>query len=198
MYRSTLSAAAAAVVGFMSFAGSGQAAEAAEAYQAEIDSLIKSMEKYQDPYVAVRDGYRSTVACVHYSGDKMDGHVHYDKGAMGIHFLNTDLLGPTVDPMKPPLLVYEPAENGLRLVAVEYLVPLATGVKEPPVLFGQTFQGPMEGHEPLMPTEVTHYDLHLWIKDNPYGMFAPTNPEVSCEGYDFELLEHATKLVPHQ
>jgi hypothetical protein len=50
--------------------------------------------------------------------------------------------------------------------------------------------GPMEGHEPLIPKEYVHYDLHVWLfKDNPLGMFAPTNPNVRCEGYDFSLLE---------
>jgi hypothetical protein len=54
----------------------------------------------------------------------------------------------------------------------------------------------MEGHEPLIPQEFVHYDLHAWLfKDNPNGMFSPTNPDVSCEGYDFSLLEHPTKIV---
>jgi hypothetical protein len=58
----------------------------------------------------------------------------------------------------------------------------------------------MEGHEPLIPKEFHHYDMHAWIfKDNPLGMFAPTNPKVSCEG-SFALLESPTKMVhgPHQ
>ncbi|HEY1386644.1 MAG TPA: hypothetical protein VGF43_23670, partial [Dongiaceae bacterium] len=63
-------------------------------------------------------------------------------------------------------------------------------------LFGQPFMGPMEGHEPLIPKEFVHYDLHAWLfKDNPLGMFSPTNPDVSCEGYAFDLLEMPTKMV---
>jgi hypothetical protein len=55
----------------------------------------------------------------------------------------------------------------------------------------------MEGHEPLLPREVAHYDLHAWLfKDNPLGMFEPTNPAVICEGTPFALLEQSTKLVP--
>jgi hypothetical protein len=158
--------------------------------------VFKSVEKYQDVYAAVRDGYFSTVGCVHYAGEKIDGHMFYEKGAMGIHFIKPAFIGPEVDPMKPPILVYEPVGKELRLVALEYFVPLATGITERPVLFGQPFQGPMEGHEPLLPKEFHHYDIHVWIKENPHGMFAATNPDVSCEGYDFELSEHPTALVP--
>ena len=56
--------------------------------------------------------------------------------------------------------------------------------------------GPMEGHEPLIPKEFHHYDLHAWLfKDNPEGMFSPTNPDVKCDGYAFSLLEEPTKMV---
>jgi len=34
------------------------------------------------------------------------------------------------------------------------------------------------------------------FKDNPLGMFAPTNPNASCDGYDFSLLEEPTMMVP--
>jgi hypothetical protein len=35
------------------------------------------------------------------------------------------------------------------------------------------FSGPMEGHEPLMPPGLHHYDLHVWLwKDNPEGIFS--------------------------
>ena len=36
----------------------------------------------------------------------------------------------------------------------------------------------------------------LCLKSNPLGMFAPTNPDVSCEGYNFALLEKPTKMMP--
>jgi hypothetical protein len=63
--------------------------------------------------------------------------------------------------------------------------------------FGKPFDGPMEGHEPLIPKQYVHYDLHAWLfKDNPLGMFSRTNPDVNCEGYDFSLLEMPTKLMP--
>jgi len=162
----------------------------------ELQRLRTELEKYKDPYVAVRAGYFSTVACINFPHGSMPGHVQYPKGAMGVHFLNPTLIAPVLDPMKPQILLYEPDANGtLRLVGVEWFVPLAIA-KEKPKLFGHEFQGPMEGHEPVMPAELAHYDLHVWLfKDNPKGMFAPTNPAVKCTGYFYALDEHATKLV---
>ena len=167
--------------------------------QAELDAIRAALSKYKDPYVAVRDLYLSTVACVHYDGTEMAGHMHYPKGAMGIHFVNVTIQGP-LDPLKPNVLIYEPKDGKLELVAVEWLVPLDVA-KERPSILGQPFQGPMEGHEPLIRAGFHHYDLHAWLfKDNPNGMFSPTNPDVNCDGAgEFSLLEMGTKLVdaPH-
>jgi hypothetical protein len=153
-----------------------------------LEMVREALRKYEDPVVAVRDGYLSTVGCVAYAN-----------GAMGIHFLNPTAIGPTPDPVRPPLLVYEPAEEGrLRLVAAEWFVPLATGITERPQLFGQPFDGPMEGHEPLMPRELHHYDLHVWLfKENPSGLFAATNPNVGCAGHGYALMEEPTAIVAH-
>jgi len=167
----------------------------AQDVKAQLDSLRKALEKYQDYKVAVRDLYLSTVGCVHYSGEKIEHHVEYTKGAMGVHFVNLTIQGPP-DPLKPNVLIYEPVGGKLQLVAAEWLVPLTPETKQRPSLFGQAFLGPMEGHEPLIPKEFVHYDLHAWLfKDNPLGMFAPTNPNVSCEGYDFALLEKPTMMM---
>jgi hypothetical protein len=39
--------------------------------------------------------------------------------------------------------------------------------------------------------------MHAWLfKDNPLGMFAPTHPNVSRDGFDFALLEKPTKMMP--
>ena len=171
------------------------AAFAEDPAPAEIDAIRKALSKYEDPYVAVRDLYLSTVGCVHYDGSTMEGHLNYAKGAMGIHFVNLTIQGPP-DPLKPNVLIYEPMGKGkLKLVAAEWLVPLGLA-KVRPVLMGQEFQGPMEGHEPLIPQGFHHYDLHAWLfKDNPNGMFSPTNPDVSCEHAEFSLMEMPTKIV---
>jgi len=185
-----------ALMGLASIGMALSPAVAQEPYKAEIDALRKAMEKYQDYKVAVRDLYLSTVGCVHYAGEKMAHHMDYPKGAMGIHFVNVTIQGPP-DPMKPNVLIYEPVGKELKLVAVEWLVPLTPDLKQRPSLFGQSFMGPMEGHEPLIPKDYVHYDLHAWLfKNNPLGMFAPTNPEVSCKDSDFALLEMPTRMMP--
>ena len=192
----TASLVSCAVIALAGFWGAAPAL-AEEPKKAEIDVARKALEKYQDPYVAVRDLYLSTVGCVHYNGDKIEGHMDYPKGAMGVHFVNVTLQGPP-DPNKPNVLIYEPDGKKLRLVAAEWLVPLAAA-KERPSMFGQPFQGPMEGHEPLIPKEFVHYDLHAWLfKENPLGMFSPTNPDVTCDGSDFSILEAPTKMVHGQ
>lgn len=154
----------------------------------ELEKVRAAMEKYKDPAVAVRDGYFSTLGCI-----------EYPTGGMGIHFLNLKLVGPVPDPMKPPILLYEPGEDGkLVLVGVEWFVPLATGVDGRPSIFGQPFDGPMEGHEPLLPAELHHYDLHVWLfKENPAGLFKSTNPDVKCPAGTYTFKEHPPKIVPH-
>ena len=132
----------------------------------ELEKLRAALEKYQDPYVAVRDGYFSTLACIDFprvSGGA--GMLHYKTGGMGVHFLNPKLIGPEADPMQPP------------------------------VLFGQPFDGPMEGHEPVLPSTLNHYDLHAWLwKANPNGLFSATNSSVKCQGYEYTVVE---KDAPH-
>ena len=126
----------------------------------EWSKVREALEKYKDVVVAVRDGYFSAVICV-----------QDDTGAgMGIHFLNRALLGPVPDPMRPQILLYEPVGDKLQLVGAEWFIPLATGVKDRPSLFGQPFDGPMEGHPPTQPPSLHHYDLHVWLfKANPSG-----------------------------
>jgi hypothetical protein len=124
--------------------------------------------------------------------------------AMGVHARNEGLMADQiVDPLRPELLLYEPAPNGdLRLVGVEYFQvvlvhdgdpntndrpepwtahepPPANRIVGPtPQLFGQRFDGPMEGHTPVMPW---HWDLHAWIwQANPDGVFAPFHRNVRC------------------
>jgi hypothetical protein len=180
---------ASALAGLMML-GSGAGAETPAALPKvppELEAVRAALDKYRDPVVAVRDGYLSTVGCV-----------QYPDGGMGVHFLNPRLFGPVPDPMAPQLLVYEPdAQGQLNLVAAEWFIPLATGVEGRPEIFGQPFQGPMEGHEPLIPKEVHHYDLHVWLfKENPAGLFNATNPDVSCVGA-YTLDEEPPAAVPH-
>lgn len=163
----------------------------------DLSAVRSALSKYENPYVAVHDGYYSTLGCVEIGHAGAPGHVPYKPGGMGIHFLNVGFVGPVPDPAKPQVLIYEPQGNKLRLVAAEWFVPLATGVKRRPTLWGQPFDGPMMGHPPLTPMDLTHYDLHVWLyKPNPLGMFSPTNPAVKCTGHPYRLVEEAPALVP--
>ncbi len=190
----------AVAIGFLAFAfGSATVRGQGSSLSPELEQLRLSLQTYQDPVVAIRDGYFSTLGCVEYPKPGGQGQVAYQAGAMGIHFLNPSLISPAPDPKRPTLLLYEPDAHGkLTLVGVEWFVPLAMGIKERPQLFGREFDGPMEGHEPLLPQNLHHYDLHVWLwKQNPAGLFSPTNPLVKCSGYSYTIVEEAPHIVTH-
>ena len=173
------------------------AAENPKEMTPELQKLREALDKYRDPVMAIHDGYFSTLGCVEYPKPGAAGQVPYPAGGMGVHFFNVMLLG-NLDPFSPQVLVYQPVGGKLRLVAAEYFIPLSPEVKERPQLFGHPFDGPMVGHHPLMPHEMTHYDLHVWLwKTNPAGLFAPTNPDVKCPKAAYTLQEIAPRLVPH-
>ena len=104
-------------------------------------------------------------------------------GAMGLHYINGDLVGDTeLDPAKPEALVYEPAADGsLTLVALEYVVfaeAWDAANDEAPMLFDQMF---MRVDEPNRYELPAFYALHAWVwKDNASGTFASFNPGVTC------------------
>lgn len=181
------------------------ASSAAFAQKAKEDSpdlkrAREALDKYKDPVAAIHDGYFSTLGCVTYPKPGKPGEVPYPAGGMGVHFFNVALMGKPLDPTKPQVLVYEPGPGGkLQLVAAEWFVPLSAELKGRPELFGKPFDGPMEGHHPLMPHGLHHYDLHVWLwKDNPAGMFSPTNPKVKCPKGVYTFEETAPKIVQHK
>ena len=122
-------------------------------------------------------------------------------GTMGIHAARVASLDQVVVPDAPEVLLYLPRKNGgVKLVGVEYLVPVLvrnnttnavtpwfspspwgagyTQLTPRPSVFGESFEGPMPGHEPGMPW---HYDKHVWVWDtNPRGVFSQWNPSISC------------------
>jgi len=103
-------------------------------------------------------------------------------GAMGIHYANGDLVGDGVlDATKPEALLYEPKDGKLQLAAVEYVVLAdAWNAKNqaPPVLMGQLFNYVGAPNRYGLPA---FYELHVWAwKNNPDGLFADWNPNVSC------------------
>ncbi len=158
-------------------------AQAASARHPAPDSLANIravLNKYRDPIVAVRDGYYSTLACVDFPQPGGMGTMSYPAGGMGVHFLNMANVGPQLDTLRPQVLIYEPHGGRLELVAAEWFVPTQLSPQRPQ-LFGRAMDGPMEGHAPIMPAELHHWDLHVWLwKNNPAGLFSPTNPSVRC------------------
>jgi len=100
-------------------------------------------------------------------------------GAMGYHYFNEDLMADNaVDPLEPEVLVYESApDGGLKLVAVEWVArgpnTNPPGVPTAPSVLGM----PMH----ILVPAVGFWIKHAWIwKNNPAGMFADWNPEVTC------------------
>ena len=165
-----------------------------------MQSVRKLLDKYADPIAAVHDGFYSSVACITYPKGGGEGSMRYAPGAMGVHFINMGNVGPKLDPAKPQVLIYEPAGDKLRLVAAEWFMPAEIAGGKAPSIFGQELGGPMQGHKPVMPEGLHHYDLHVWLwKTNPEGVFSPTNPAVKCPttGYSFD--ESAPKMAhPHK
>lgn len=162
----------------------------------ELESVRKLLDKYNDPIAAVRDGFYSSVGCISYPNGATDGSMRYPKGAMGVHFINMGNVGPKLDPAKPQVLIYEPAGDKLKLVAAEWFMPTQLAGGTAPTIFGETLGGPMEGHQPIMPPELHHYDLHVWLwKANPEGVFSPTNPAVKCPSTGYSFAEAATKMA---
>jgi hypothetical protein len=106
---------------------------------------------------------------------------HPTAGAMGYHYFNAELMADNaVDAIEPEALVYAPAaDGGLKLVAVEWVVrgpdSNPPGVSEPPSVLG------MEMHILVPPPGPAFYIMHAWVwANNPAGVFADWNPEVSC------------------
>lgn len=148
----------------------------------ELASAKAALAKYADPVLAIKDGYLSTVGCIDFPQGATDGPIVYPPGAMGVHLINTANIGPTLDPMKPQVLLYEPVGDKLVLTGAEWFMPVAIAGDKAPSIFGQTLYGPMNGHEPIMPAALRHYDLHVWLwKDNPKGLFTSTNAAVKCD-----------------
>jgi hypothetical protein len=99
-------------------------------------------------------------------------------GVMGYHYFNKALIDDLqVDPQKPEGLVYVSAPEGLKLVAVEYVVPGPNsnppGVTDAPYILG------IKMH--ILVPAVGFYIQHFWVwSHNPAGMFVDWNPSLSC------------------
>lgn len=98
-------------------------------------------------------------------------------GGMGYHYGNPDQLANAgeLSLLRPEVLVFVPMEDGsMRFGAVEYIIAAADWpFAEPPEFMGQEL-----GYN----AHLDIWALHVWIGiDNPAGIFADFNPNVSCE-----------------
>jgi len=103
-------------------------------------------------------------------------------GAMGVHFVNGDLVGDgEIDATKPEALMYEWRDGKIQLVGVEFVVIAEqwnAAHAAPPVLGGQLFTFNSAPNRYGIPA---FYALHVWAwKTNPDGVFADWNRKVSC------------------
>lgn len=121
-------------------------------------------DRFKDVSVATKEGY-APIPCT--SG--------IDGGAMGIHYVNADLIAdPSVDLARPEAVMYS-ADGKMTLLAVEYIT-----TKGPADLQGHLFSFTSEPNRYGLPA---FYELHVWAwKENPKGAFADMNPNVSCDG----------------
>ena len=155
-------------------------AEQKSQQSALIKIVRESTERFKDVAEAEKEGYALQFGCV--SGP--------DQGAMGLHFINMDLVGKgAIDPTKPQIILYEPTADGrLKLTGADFLVDAQqwdndkTHKPGPPELMGQLF------HYFESPNRFglkAFYTLHVWAwKENPNGAFVNWHPGVSCKLFD--------------
>jgi hypothetical protein len=143
-----------------------------------VEAVRRSTERFKNVDEAQAAGYGLFHGCV--SGPQ--------EGAMGIHFVNGDLVGDGVlDPMHPEALLYEFKNGKMQLTGVEYVVIAEAwnaNNDAPPVLMGQVLQYAGSPNRYGIPA---FYELHVWAwNNNPLGTFADWNPKVSCDDYTAE------------
>jgi hypothetical protein len=129
-----------------------------------VDAVRAANDRFQDVSVAVAEGY-SPIPCA--SG--------IDGGAMGVHYVNPDLIADdAVDLARPEAVMYS-ADGKQTLLAVEYIT-----AKGPAELHGHLFSFTSEPNRYGLPA---FHELHVWAwMPNPKGAFADMNPDVSCDG----------------
>ena len=144
-----------------------------------IQTVREATAQFQDPAEAVRQHYFLKFGCV--SGP--------DSGAMGLHYVNDQLVGSgVIDPRHPQIVIYEPAADGtLKLIGADFLVVAEQWDGDPshhgpPELMGQLFhyfEAPNRFGLPAF------YTLHVWAwKDNPNGAFVNWHPDVNCSQFN--------------
>lgn len=130
-----------------------------------IASLQRVTARYHRLSVAIAEGFVLLHPC----------EARGDEGPVGTVYVHPGrLMDGVIDPASPDALIYEPGSDGtFKLVGVEFAIPKALWTApQPPSFLGATFQSE---------DEFGVYALHAWVwRNNPKGLFAETNPGVSC------------------
>lgn len=139
-----------------------------------IQTVRNATQQYLDVNNADKAGYAPFLDCV----------TGQDHGAMGVHYVNGNILNAgTINATQPQALIYEPLEGGkMQLVGVEFIVFadawLAANNNAPPVLDGQVFQYVDSPNRFNIPA---FFELHVWAwRDNPQGPYVDWNNHVTC------------------
>jgi hypothetical protein len=123
----------------------------------ELALARRATARYHDIANALADGY-------------VDGNL-YTPGE-GYHYINNLLVDGHFDPAQPEVLLYakRPCDDGLKLVAVEYVSPNTFPVPE-------GFTGDDDVWESEEPFPIWVLNAWIWVH-NPNGVFAFLNPRV--------------------
>ena len=174
----------------------------AGAAEPDLAAVRAATERFRDVKVALAEGYIADPANMCDTSAMMGRPAKL--GAMGVHYFRPDLLGITAPPNprvdgtgthtdfnQPAILIYEPqADGSMALVAVENLVFKksweAAGNSKPPSFHGVPYDHMFDDATTPDVDEAhnfePHFDRHVWIyRDNPNGVFAQFNPNVTCE-----------------
>lgn len=140
-----------------------------DAEAADLAELRELTAGYTTIAAAQADGYTERITPCWY---------HRDNGGQGYHYARTDRIDGTVSLREPEIVMYEPMADGTeQFIGIEYIVPFdAWQQASPPELMGRQF---------MRNERLGLYVLHVWLgKENPSGMFADWNPNVSCAHAD--------------
>lgn len=135
--------------------------------RSDLDKVRAATRQFEDVQAAESAGYVNV---------NVGECVESPAGVMGYHFVREDLLDLELSAENPEILVYAPEPDGnLRLVAVEYAVPI------------EPWDAQMEGVPSVLEQDLHAnpnlglYVLHNWIwEENPSGVYADWNPNLSC------------------
>lgn len=136
-------------------------------------AIRQATADYQDLDAALEDGFEQLFDCTVNPNNPAE--------AMGQHYINPGRVDDKLKLTEPEVLMYEPqADGSMKFVGVEYIVFEQDWPKPHiPKFLGQTLKRKTAvGTHPVDP----FFEVHAWVwKDNPAGVFADWNTDVSCQ-----------------